>query len=309
MKDFLITMILTAAYILLPFFIVLLLYFLYKNSQFKKTVYYQLMNRSYWTTRTNAGYYGEYLVSEYLKRLGGDRRFLFNIYLPRDNGETTEIDVLLIHETGLYVFESKNYSGWIYGSEYQRQWTQTLKNGIKNHFFNPIMQNELHIKWLKNLLSDMPNIPYFSYIVFSDRCVLKNITLTSDKAEVINRYSILNRVLYNAPLEGPSLTGVQIQSIYCRLYPYSKVSYDTMQKHIKDINTRINSPYTPPASVQPMSQSFVQSIVPNGICPRCGQPLVLRTTQRGENKGKQFWGCSGFPKCRYLKNIDDQIMQ
>ena len=39
-------------------------------------------------------------------------------------------------------------------------------------------------------------------------------------------------------------------------------------------------------------------------CPRCGNALVLRTATKGERAGKQFYGCSSFPKCRYIENID-----
>ena len=37
------------------------------------------------------------------------------------------------------------------------------------------------------------------------------------------------------------------------------------------------------------------------ICPWCGRELVLRTAKKGNMIGKQFYGCSGFPKCRYVK--------
>ena len=40
------------------------------------------------------------------------------------------------------------------------------------------------------------------------------------------------------------------------------------------------------------------------ICPRCGNALVLRTAKKGDHAGKQFYGCSAFPKCRYSENID-----
>ncbi len=36
-------------------------------------------------------------------------------------------------------------------------------------------------------------------------------------------------------------------------------------------------------------------------CPRCGSPLVLRTARRGPNAGSEFYGCSSFPKCRYIR--------
>lgn len=42
------------------------------------------------------------------------------------------------------------------------------------------------------------------------------------------------------------------------------------------------------------------------ICPKCGKQLVLRTARRGANAGKQFYGCSNFPKCRFIMNIADE---
>ena len=72
--------------------------------------------------------------------------------MPKENGETSEIDVLMIHNKGIFVFERKNFSGWIFGNEIQRMWTQTLPKGRgrshKESFFNPIMQNRTHIKTL-----------------------------------------------------------------------------------------------------------------------------------------------------------------
>lgn len=38
------------------------------------------------------------------------------------------------------------------------------------------------------------------------------------------------------------------------------------------------------------------------ICPRCNSELILRTAKRGTNAGMQFYGCSGFPRCRYTLN-------
>ena len=79
--------------------------------------------------------------------------------------ETTEIDVLMLHRTGIYVLESKNYSGWIFGNEKDASWTQTLPNKDKNHFYNPVRQNKTHIMWLNEMLgNDMST----SIIVFSE---------------------------------------------------------------------------------------------------------------------------------------------
>lgn len=39
-------------------------------------------------------------------------------------------------------------------------------------------------------------------------------------------------------------------------------------------------------------------------CSRCGSDMVVRETKRGEDKGKQFWGCSSFPKCRSVEKFN-----
>ena len=50
-----------------------------------------------------------------VKLLGRKGQVLRNIYVPKDNGETSEIDVVFITQKGIFVIESKNYSGWIFG--------------------------------------------------------------------------------------------------------------------------------------------------------------------------------------------------
>lgn len=62
--------------------------------------------------------------------------------------------------------ESKNYGGWIFGGEGQRQWTQTFENGHKERFYNPIIQNRSHVKALAAHLG-LPEGDLHSYIVFS----------------------------------------------------------------------------------------------------------------------------------------------
>lgn len=84
----------------------------------------------------NAGQFGQYLIDYALQSNGieGERVVLTNLYLPM-KGKTTEIDLLMLHEKGIFVIESKYYSGWIFGSEDQLKWTQCFRNGRKEHFY------------------------------------------------------------------------------------------------------------------------------------------------------------------------------
>lgn len=114
----------------------------------------------------NAGQFGEYLIDYALQSNGieGERVVLTNLYLPM-KGKTTEIDLLMLHEKGIFVIESKYYSGWIFGSEDQLKWTQCFRNGRKEHFYNPVKQNRLIYTYpqdgpwyeLKYIADELPN--------------------------------------------------------------------------------------------------------------------------------------------------------
>ncbi|WP_350617509.1 nuclease-related domain-containing protein, partial [Pseudomonas sp. HY7a-MNA-CIBAN-0227] len=75
-----------------------------------------------------------------------------NVTLPLPNGGSTQIDHVIVSIYGIFVIETKNYKGWIFGNEKQRQWTQAFPNGRKYKFQNPLRQNYLHIKTLADLL-------------------------------------------------------------------------------------------------------------------------------------------------------------
>lgn len=200
--------------------------------------YFSSTSKSYIDMINDKGQYGEYLTYVALKNLSGKRRFLFNLYIPAWGKGTTEIDVLLIHESGLYIFESKNYSGWIFGTEDQRKWTQCLSNGKKVqkiHFYNPIMQNETHMKWLKKCLKRFGDIPIYSYIVFGDKCKLKDIKLTTNKHTVINRYNVGYNVAAKANAVSRVMTDETIDNIYNELCKYAMASDSTKAEHNKYI--------------------------------------------------------------------------
>lgn len=97
---------------------------------------------------------------------------LNNVTLPKNNGMTTQIDHIIISRQGIFVIETKNYQGWIFGNVKQEKWKQVLKGGKKFQFYNPIRQNYGHIKTLSRLLGLELN--YFHGIVwFGSECELK----------------------------------------------------------------------------------------------------------------------------------------
>jgi restriction system protein len=62
------------------------------------------------------------------------------------------------------VVETKNYRGWIFGSEKQAQWTQQIYRR-KHKFQNPLHQNKLHVKALMQFLN-LPEDHFHSVVLF-----------------------------------------------------------------------------------------------------------------------------------------------
>lgn len=261
------------------------------------------------------GRHGEKLTERELNlvRLFGRKgRVLRNVYVPKDNGETSEIDVVFITQKGIFVIESKNYSGWIFGDEKAAYWTAMLPNKQKNQFYNPIKQNKTHIKWLGQYLSE--EIPLFSIIVFSERCELKKVTVESSDIHVIKRdylYATIRKIWDNT---ADCLDEVQLMAVYSKLRVLTSVDAATKQAHVENIKKKY-------AKVEKMKteesleekQKEIKSVESEKtmnseeelVCPRCGSKLVLRTAKKGANAGNQFYGCANFPKCRYIKNVED----
>lgn len=207
--------------------IVRIISYIRQNRRYKKGAYYQITKAPLSSLKYDAGKYGEYLIYEHLRHFedtGG--KFLFNLLIPKENAEITEIDVVLICQNGLLVFESKNFSGWIFGNDTQKNWTQTLPQGRwgvhKEKFYNPIMQNASHIKHLRRIVGE--NAPIFSIVVFSDRCTLMDVTIKSCDVPVINRSNVSAVVAQICDSTQPdAYTETEINDIYNKLYHFTKV--------------------------------------------------------------------------------------
>ncbi len=268
--------------VLLPLILIVLCIRRTRNTYFRTT-------KNSWASVCNdKGKLGEYMIYKKLRKFERKgSKFLFNIYIPKGENETTEIDVLMLHRKGIFVFESKNYSGWIYGKEYEKDWYQSLPDGSKGRrrkipFYNPIMQNQTHIKCLKVLLGE--DIPMYSIVVFSERCILKSVRVKDSDALVINRYDVFFAVKSICRHQGDVLNKEQVANLYDKLFPYTQVDTATKTQHIANIQNRLSL------------ESDTQK------CPSCGGDLVLRKASRGVNAGNEFWGCSNYPKCRYTKD-------
>ena len=99
-----------------------------------------------------------------------------DLIIKKDNDKFSQIDLVMVTSQGIIVFEVKDYSGWIFGSGNNTNWTQVLSYGKRKYkFYNPIKQNNNHITELRKTLKQFDKIPFFSVIVFFGDCELKEI--------------------------------------------------------------------------------------------------------------------------------------
>lgn len=196
------------------------------------------------TDPSRKGRIGEYITYDLLDRIPGEKRLLHNIYIPKADGTTTEIDCLLIHQKGLFVMESKNYKGYIYGSRNDSQWTQVLRKNRHYSFYNPILQNNGHIKNLLTYLSYQTQdryrkIPVYSMIVFSDTADITKVQtegLPEANIYVINANRIISTICEITQRTTETiLTEEDVTEIYGTLLPLASVTDEIKKKHIENI--------------------------------------------------------------------------
>ena len=131
------------------------------------------------------------VILELLKAGINPKAIFHDLYIKKPNGEYTQIDVVVATRAGIVVFEVKDYSGWIFGSEHQKYWTQLLAYGKEKHrFYNPVMQNAGHIQAIRQCLPQNHGIPIYSVIVFFGSSVLKNVTCHAENVFIIYPHSI-----------------------------------------------------------------------------------------------------------------------
>ena len=200
-----------------------------------------------------------------------------NVTLPTASG-TTQIDHVFVSVFGVFVVETKNMGGRIFGGEHDREWTQVFPGGKKHKFQNPLHQNYGHVRAMEDTLEGigLPKRAIKSVVVFVGEAEFEReipqILPTGGAARHVRSF------------QAPILTDEQVAKI-CTVIESSRMrpSWATNHQHIQNLKHR-----TAPGLRR---------------CSRCGRKMVLRTARREPYEGKQFWGCEGFPKCRMTQKV------
>jgi hypothetical protein len=188
------------------------------------------------------GKFGEFAVSTHVKLYLKEQYILLNdCTLPDDQGGTTQIDHILLSPFGIFIVETKNYKGWIFGHERQKTWTQKIyKKSYK--FQNPLHQNYKHQKVLEQVLTDIIEPEYLhSMVVFMPDCKFK-----TEMPE--NVFKGAAWVDYVKTFQTPVISSVKLRRIKMRIEKeVLEKSWKTNREHVQNLKNKHDST-SPPAA-------------------------------------------------------------
>jgi len=222
---------------------------------------------------------GEDRVANTLESLqrSSEKYQLFNNVILRTPDGTTQIDHILISPYGVFVIETKDFKGWIFGNGHQKRWTQSLigpgYSSIKYQFQNPVRQNYKHVRAVQDFLGINPKT-IFNVVVFTGNSTF----MTEMPENVMKLYDLLpyikshTEILFNTE---------KSKELTQKLRDYMEHASFNEESHMENLVQNLKHP----------------------ICPKCGKPMILRMARKGPGAGSEFWGCPNFPSCKITKNV------
>lgn len=218
---------------------------------------------------TAKGARGESRVNAVLDRQLPKREYkvFHDITLDTTHGPT-QIDHIVLSRYGVFVIETKNYSGWIFGDAKSKQWTQTIY-GNKSRFQNPLHQNYKHVKAVESFFS-------------LDLRLIHSVVVFVGDSEF--RTDLPDNV-----------------TDYWELCPYilSKRELLLDTRRVRAMASSLNDHKAGRVSETPT----LTVVHDDPSCPKCGERMVRRKARKGKNVGSDFWGCLRFPRCRGVRKI------
>ena len=212
-----------------------------------------------------SGKTGEFWVKRELKKLPKDKYLVINDVMIYSNNSTHQIDHIVISEYGIFVIETKMYTGFITGNEYDKKWSKHYGK-LKYYFNNPIHQNYGHVLALEEILT-LDKSKFIPIVCFPAR----ELKIKVSSNHHISRCVDLNNIITSYKNCIISNT----DKIYDKIVNHNIKDKKVRKEHVKNIK---------------------KNIIKNekDKCPKCGGNLVERNGKYGN-----FIGCSNYPRCKY----------
>lgn len=272
----------------------------------------------------NAGILGEDNIMFELKNSGMDLVVLHDLYIKTQSGLSAQIDFLVVARKCIYIIECKNLFGNIEINS-SGDFIRTINYGKKYYkegIYSPITQNERHMTVLKEIRGENKGaLARVLRNAFFDDFFKGVVVLANPKTVVNDKYAkkeVKNKVIRADQLikfikdtesQSKELPYSLKEMISCG-QSYLKINVEERPEYIEKFDSLIKELEIKPVEIDDTKLESASVPTENAventedmICPRCGNKLVLRTAKKGENAGNQFYGCSSFPKCRYIKNL------
>jgi len=260
---------------------------------------------------TKAGIIGEDAILFELKNSGMDLVVLHDIYIETQDGRGAQVDFVVITPYMRVFIECKNLFGDIEINN-KGDFIRTMTYGgrkVKEGIYSPITQNERHLAVFKDIqLSEHGMVGRASINMYFNEYNRSLVVLANPKTVVNDRYapkSVKDQVIrvdqLIATLKG--MKGFDKSSKKEMLSNGEKMlarNIDSRKEYIqKFLKLKKQAEEAFATDIQKPSGNEADV----HICPWCGKELVIRTAKQGARVGKQFYGCLGFPKCRYVRKI------
>lgn len=248
---------------------------------------------------TVKGWIGETVLHTGLRLLLPSARYhlMRNLTLPTRDG-STQIDHVVVSRHGVFVIETKNYGGWIFGKADDKMWTQKFP-GRSSAFQNPLRQNDKHVRTLAEL-TGLDKKKLFSQIVFVGNCTFKtpmpaNVgKLTACLAAIRGSDEVL--------LSDDEVAQVLARIAAGRLAP-TRATHKAHVRHVQELVAGRRDGGIP-AQKQPKPVPQPQAHA-QAACPHCGAAVDAYTYKTGGKSGQSFQGCTRFPACAYRSDAPE----
>jgi len=266
-----------------------------------------------------AGIIGEEAILFELKNSGMDLVVLHDICLVDQDGNTAQIDFLVLTPYVRVFIECKNLFGDIEINN-KGEFIRTIEYGNKRNkegLYSPITQNERHMLVFKNCITKDKNIimrtgieKLFDHwnrslvVLANPKTILSDQYAPKDVKCKVIRADQLIKTLKSFKAADKFSKKELIEDGNNILSINHEDRKDYLEKFLelkKEMEAEEEAMKTDQASAETPAPTSVQK--EEKLCPKCGSKLVLRTAKKGNYQGNQFWGCNRYPKCRYMENL------
>lgn len=142
-----------------------------KLIQYNRSQYKEESGNRFSETIFNKNNYGEFLAFTYLEEYEIYRKLMTNRKFLTNDQRPITLEILMINEAGIYVFDVNNCQGLIKGDGMSEHWTQSYKNKEQT-FKNPLWKNKERIQLLKKSFPKIDESRIKSYALFNNNCTL-----------------------------------------------------------------------------------------------------------------------------------------